>query len=48
MLLEGTVEMDIIETAMGRNEKQDSLLGDRSDESAFVSAATRREMLGLD
>jgi SNF2 family DNA or RNA helicase len=47
MVLEDSVEVDIIETAMNRNEKHDRLVGDEEDETAFVSADTRRERLGL-
>jgi SNF2 family DNA or RNA helicase len=45
MILEGTVEEQIFARTLTRNKELDTLVGDIEDETAFVSAAARREIL---
>jgi SNF2 family DNA or RNA helicase len=45
MILEGTVEEQIFARTLTRNKDLDTLVGDVEDETAFISAATRREIL---
>jgi SNF2 family DNA or RNA helicase len=47
LILDGTIEEGIVNKVLKRNEQQDRLLGDEDDGSAFVSAATRRELLQM-
>jgi len=47
LILDGTIEEGIVNKVLTRNEQQDRLLGDEDDGSAFVSAATRRELLQM-
>lgn len=47
LILDGTIEDGIVNKVLKRNEQQDRLLGDEDDGSAFVSAATRRELLQM-
>jgi SNF2 family DNA or RNA helicase len=47
LILDETIEEGIVNKVLKRNEQQDRLLGDEDDGSAFVSAATRRELLQM-
>ena len=49
-VLEGTVEVPLLKTALARNEQQDILLGDDSDEAyadGFVTAQDRRMLFAI-
>lgn len=45
MIAENTIEDGLMDLMLARNRSQDILLGDSSDETAFISAADRRALL---
>jgi SNF2 family DNA or RNA helicase len=47
MVLQESIEDGIINRVLDRNQRQDILLGDEDDGSAFIPAATRREILKI-
>lgn len=47
MIVEDSIEEGLVNLMLKRNERQDILLGDEDDGSAFIDAAARRELLHI-